>query len=214
MTTKVPKNKITMVFHRETDDQLVTTMGAVDEGVYGHPEVFTGMLVDKATYQAQRGAYSASVIAAKDGGKKAIAEKNKQKSLSTKMLSKIARNVQELANNDLTILTLSGFTVTTGSLPPQPTGQPEIDKLKQTASGEITATPTPVTDVGVYQLQCGALGPGGTPPASWVTIDIRKSKPGAVFKNLIPGTMYAFQVRAFGNSGWTGWSEVVTKMST
>jgi hypothetical protein len=39
-------------------------------------------------------------------------------------------------------------------------------------------------------------------------------RPGAVFKNLIPGTVYAFQVRAYGKSGWTQWSDIVTKMST
>ena len=43
-----------MVFHRETDDELVTTMGAVDDGVYGHPERFTNLVVDKATFQTQK----------------------------------------------------------------------------------------------------------------------------------------------------------------
>jgi hypothetical protein len=79
MTTKAPKPKILMVFHRETDDQLVTTMGAVDDGVYGHPDKFTNLLVDKATFEAQKISLSTAVVAAKDGGRKAIAEKNKQR---------------------------------------------------------------------------------------------------------------------------------------
>src|SRR5262249_37937951 len=96
MTTNVEKNRIAMVFHHETDDELVTTMGAVDDGVYGHPERFTIPIVDKATYEAQKTALSTAVVASKDGGKKAIAEKNKQRRSSTKMLSKLARWVEEM----------------------------------------------------------------------------------------------------------------------
>ena len=214
MATKVEKNKILMVFHTDTDDQLVTTMGAVDDGIYGNPNKFTNVVISKDTFEAQKGALSTAVVASKGGGRNAVAEKNKQRSASTKMLSKLARYVEEIANNDLPTLTLSGFTVTSGKQPPKPLGPTGVDKLVQKVSGQIIVSPTPTSGARMMEIRYGAILPGATVPASFATVQVAKARPGTPINGLTPGTVYSFQVRAFGATGWTEWSDAVTKMST
>lgn len=214
MATKVEKNKILMVFHTDTDDQLVTTMGVVDDGVFGHPDKFTNVVITKDTFEAQKGALSTAVVAAKDGGKKAIVEKNKQRTASTKMLSKLARYVEEVANNDLPTLTLSGFTVATGKQPPQPLGPTGVDKLVQKITGQIIVSPTATPGARIMEIRYGAISPGAAVPVSFTTVQVATARPGTPINGLTPGTVYAFQVRAFGKTGWTEWSDAVTKMST
>jgi hypothetical protein len=214
MATTIQKNRILMVFHHETDDELVTTMGAVGTAVFGHSDRFPAPAVDKATFNTQTNALSAAVVAAKDGGRKAVAEKSKQRTLSTKMLSKLARYVQEVANNDLTILTLSGFAVNSGPSLPQPLEHTTLEKLEQAASGEIHAKPKHIRGARMFEARAGVAGPGGAAPSTWTTLQMATSKSGVLFKGLTPGALYVFQVRAFGKLGWTEWSDSVTKMST
>jgi len=214
MTTKAPKPKLLMDFHFDTADQLVTSMGTVDAGVYGHPEQFANPVPDKATFEAQRTAFSAAVVAAKDGSHKLIAEKNKLHSASVKMMSKLARYVMETANHDLPTLTASGFTVTVGNPAPKLPEQPTIKDLTQKVSGQIEGKSTSVGGAKIYEMRAGALGPGGTAPATWTTLQMPNAKTAAVFKDLTPGTVYAFQVRAFGLAGWTAFSDPINKMST
>jgi len=214
MNTKAPKAKLLMDFHYETFDQLVTSMGTVEAGVYGHPELFDNPVPDKATFEAQRIAFSTAVVAAKEGSHKVIAEKNKLRSSSLKMMSKLARYVMETANHDLPTLTASGFTVAVGNPSPKLLDQPTIKALTQTVSGEIAGNPNSVAGARIYEMRAGALGPGGTAPTNWTAIQTPNSKTATVFKGLTPGTVYAFQVRAFGLAGWTAFSDPVNKMST
>ena len=214
MATKAAKQKVLMVFHADTDDQLVTTMGVVDDGVYGHPDKFTNVIIPKETFDAQKIALTTAVIASKDGGKKVVAEKNKQRSLSTKMLSKLARYVEEIANNDLPTLTLSGFTIGSGKPAQQPLAPTGVDKLVQKVTGQIIVSPKPTPGARMIEIRYGAVLPGATTPASTTTVQVATAKPGTPINGLTPGTVYAFQVRAFGKTGWTEWSDTVTKMST
>ena len=213
MKTKTKKLKISMSFHHDTDDQLVTTFEAVRQAINNNKN-FPIPAVDMSAFSAQGDALSAAVVAAKDGGRKAVAEKNKQRSASVKMLSKQARYVEEVANNDPTILTSSGFQVQTTAVIPQPLAQPAIEKLVQGVSGQIKVTLPSISGARIYEVHAGALGPSGAAPPSWTTVQVATAKPAVVVNGLTPGTTYAFQVRAFGKTGWTEWSDSVTKMST
>ena len=213
MATKQPKVKVAMTFHQETDEQFALTCSAVDTGLTNDAAKFPALPVDLATFGVQSAAFGASLVAAKDGGRKAIAEKNKQRTATSKMLSKLARYVDEVANNDLTVITASGFQPNTGTTPAQPTATPAVGKLVQDKSGEIVLTPTPVI-CRMYEVHWGAAGPGGATPATWTTIQFANARPGTPITGLTPGTVYTFQVRAFGTLGWSEWSDPVTKMST
>ena len=140
MATKTPKYQVLATFHDETDDQLGTTMKAVLAGVYINTDQFPNPVVDAATFKAQDVLYSAALVAAKDGGSNAVAEKNKQRKASTRMLSKVARHVDEIANNDVAILTLSGFQIS-GPATPQELARTGVAKLVQKVSRQIVLTP-------------------------------------------------------------------------
>ena len=61
-----------------------------------------------------------------------------------------------------------------------------------------------------YELRFTARGDGI--PESWMTIPLTRARPATHVDNLTPGTIYAFQVRAFGDLGFTDWSSSVTRM--
>src|SRR5438874_4472332 len=108
MATKNQKVHVAMDFHRETDDGFASTMKAVGLGYYGN-KAFSTSPVDQAVFNAQMETYSMALITSKDGGRKAVAEKNKQRSAASKMLSKLARHVQETVGDDLSAALSSGF---------------------------------------------------------------------------------------------------------
>jgi hypothetical protein len=204
--------KVALNFTRLGDSDLLTTCYAVDTGMTGNDK-FTNPVIEMPTFKTQIATLAAAIAAAQDGGRSVIAEKNKQRALTIKMLTKLARYVEEVANNDLAILTSSGFQALTSSLTAKQPAKPAIDKILQKKTGELTVVPTSVA-ARLYETQCGALGPGGAPPASWTKVHAPNAKPGSLFTGLTPGTIYVFQVRAYTNSGWTDWSDPVTKMST
>ena len=56
-------------------------------------------------------------------------------------------------------------------------------------------------------------GVDGTPPETWTIETLLQAKRAANVTNLTPGTIYAFQVRAFGKTGvYTDWSNSITRM--
>src|SRR5207247_3216141 len=97
---------------------------------------------------------------------------------------------------------------------PQKLAAAGVAKMVQTTSGEIAITPESVDRARMYEIHHGPVGPGGAAPTSWTTIQVVRTKPGTAINGLTPGTVYAFQVRAFSAAGWTEWSAPVTKMST
>ena len=54
----------------------------------------------------------------------------------------------------------------------------------------------------------------GAAPSSWTSKVATKVKPPVGFQGLIPGTVYAFQVRALGKVGYTDWTDSATCMRT
>src|SRR5438105_4085882 len=49
---------------------------------------------------------------------------------------------------------------------------------------------------------------------AWMIQPISKTRPTTLVENLAPGTAYVFQVRALTKSGFTNWSDSVTRMCT
>ena len=47
---------------------------------------------------------------------------------------------------------------------------------------------------------------------TWTTILVASTKPATRVNNLLPGTTYTFQVRAFGKLGFSDWSASFTRM--
>ena len=62
-----------------------------------------------------------------------------------------------------------------------------------------------------YELRRGAVGADGA-VAAWTIQPVAKVRPPVSLTGLTPGTTYAFQVRALTKSGYTDWSESVTRI--
>ena len=60
----------------------------------------------------------------------------------------------------------------------------------------------------------GLTEPDGALPKSWTVVQTPSTKPPLPIGGLRPGTIYTFQVRAYGMLGWTEWSAPVTRMCT
>jgi hypothetical protein len=52
---------------------------------------------------------------------------------------------------------------------------------------------------------------GGT-VGQWTTMPVTKTRPPTLVTGLMPGTTYAFQVRALIDGGYSDWSDSVTRM--
>jgi hypothetical protein len=65
--------------------------------------------LDLATLKAALDAFSAAIAEALDGGKKAIAERRKQRVIVIKMLRLLARYVEFACKDDMAIFETSGF---------------------------------------------------------------------------------------------------------
>ena len=210
-TTK--KVRVAMIFNRLTADQLVSAGTAVVTAVDGNSKLPT-LPVSIADLKTGLQNLSASVAAAQDGGSKAINERNKQRKAFVSMLKKEAMYVEEMAGTDPTVITNAGFQVMTGPTPVAPLNKPVIQKLVQKGTGQQQIFVGPQAGTRMIEIQSGEPGPNNTPPANWTTIQVPSARPAPVVNNLIPGKVYIFQVRAYGKSGWTEYSDPVIKMTT
>lgn len=212
-TSTTKKARVAMIFNRLTADQLVSAGTAAVSGLDGNPKLTT-LPVSIADLKAELQTFSTAVAAAQDGGKKAVAEKNKQFKAFVKMLRKEAMYVEEVAGTDPTVITTAGFQVMTGPIPLPPLTKPVIQKVVQKGTGEQQVVAGPQSGTRMLEIQSGEAGPNNTPPAAWTTMQAASARPAPVVSGLTPGKVYVFQVRAYGKSGWTEWSDPVTKMTT
>ena len=65
-----------------------------------------------------------------------------------------------------------------------------------------------------YDLRHAPVDAEGVPTGEWTETLVTSSQHPVLIKNLKPGTVYVFQVRALGKLGQTDWSDSVTKMCT
>jgi hypothetical protein len=213
--TNVKRIRPSMAFTRTSGTELITTATNVSDGVPAHPEDFPKPPVDGPTLKTQISTYAAALTAAADGGKKAKAEKKKQEETLIEMLRELAHYVEANCKRDMATFLSSGFqAVPIGPFPAQSLAQPSFTSIDHGASGELIVSMTPVKNAKTYEVQWAAAVPGAVPAAgAWSKITLPNAKPAPV-GNLTPGTSYIFQVRAFGNLGYTEWSDPITRMCT
>jgi hypothetical protein len=212
--SNVKRIRTKMSFTRQAGDALVSRATAVANGVPANPEAFPAPPVDGPTLKAQTATYAAAYAAAlEDGGKKAVAEKDKQEAALIEMLRKLAHYIEINCNQQMDTFLLSGFEAASNSpTSAQKLAQPSIAKVDHGATGELIVSVTPVRKVRMYELQYAVAVPGSL-PTSWTKLLIPNARPAKV-TNLTPGTSYTFQVRAHGSSDTTDWSDPITRMCT
>ena len=106
----------------------------------------------------------------------------------------------------------SGFEpAKTTRVSPQPLEPSAIRKIAQGNIGQLLIKVSSVPKAKSYELRYASLDAVGA-PGPWTFQPITAVASPTSCNGLIPGAMYAFQVRALGRLGFTDWSHSVTKM--
>src|SRR5215467_4510396 len=92
--------KAKLGLHEVSDTDAVKAFMTSYEGLLNNPK-FPTLPVDLATYKSGIDQFSALIIDAEDGGKKAISAKNKQRIVVIKMYTLLGHYVEMACNDDL-----------------------------------------------------------------------------------------------------------------
>jgi hypothetical protein len=192
--------------------QVLARGNAILAGVYTDTADYANPPIPEATLKSQLDGLSAAISAALDGGKTAIAQRDQQKEAVIASLRQLGHYVEVACNGNITIFLKSGFQPATLVRTPK---LPASDRFRKIVTGkkagQAEVTLVAQSEAFAYQLQYAAEGQGGV-LGPWVEQPIAKTKPAV--SGLIPGTTYVFQVRAQTSSGYTDWSESVTRIAT
>jgi hypothetical protein len=147
------------------------------------------------------------------GGKAATAEKKNKQEMLMDLLRKLKHYVEDNCGKDPAVLLSSGFQAASTNRTRSPLGNPSITNVDCTNSTELTLKVTPIARAKCYEVRVAAVNPGSG-PGPWQNVGLFSSSKAITIRALIPGTTYAFQVRAVGGStGYSDWSNSVSRMS-
>ena len=199
---------------RAVAGNILQRANAVLAGIFTAPAEYPNPPVDMATFKSSVDTLSSDITAALDGGQKAIAQRNHQMQVVNKLLGQLAHYAEASCKDDMTTFLKSGFeAVSTTKSPSQPLSQ-FIRKIDQgTNSGQLLVTIVAVPGASSYELRWAPLGTGGT-PGPWTNQLLNKTRPPMSITGLTPGMTYVFEVRSFSDSGFSDWSDSVTRMCT
>jgi hypothetical protein len=153
--------------------------------------------------------YSDAVTAAALGGKHLTAAKRAARTPFVTALRSNAAYVQSVATQDAVMMLTSGYLINSTSRTSMPLLTPNILQLVNGISTQLLLSIKGVTNAKSYEVQLK------TGTGSWATIGIYSYTRNIILPNLTPGTVYSVQVRATGGStGYSGWSNPVSCMST
>src|SRR5437899_2098209 len=202
-------------YRRMPAESVVSTSNAIQTHMNNNPN-FTGAPappVDMATLKAATDVLLAKIAAAADGGKTAFAEKRHQKEVVVKLLVQLAHYVEANCKDDITIFLSSGFTPAASTKNTTPPVSESIRKIEPGPnSGQMLVTLMKFPGAASYLVQWAPVGSEGA-PGSWTTKPAAAVRPPVLISGLTPGTTYVFQARAVTKTGYSDWSESVTRIA-
>jgi hypothetical protein len=199
-------------FMRLTNDAFMTRVTTIIKGIDGNPK-FPAPPITAADLTNATDALATSMAGCLDRSRKALADRSQKRSELTLMLRTLGHYVEITSAGDESTLLSSGFDVasTTRNRTLQPLAQPYIVKINQGTSGQLLVVARSVNKARSYDLRYAVVAAGGV-ISSYTTLMVPTVKKTQVFNGLLPGTIYAFQIRAFGRLGHTDWSDPVQRM--
>ena len=216
----MPKTKLEIIrpflaVNSLPDADLLPLLISAHGGVFGNPAVFSNTPVDGPTFQSAIDRFATAVAAVvHDGGKIVVEQRNKCRAEVLMMYRALGHYVEAACKNDMSTFVSSGFTpiskpqVSTS----QPLQAPQIDSIEQGQTGQFILTFTRVPKARHYEVSYVPLTAAGA-TAEPTTIKVTNTRPPMIINNLTPGTVYKFQVRAYGKPGYSDWSATVQRMA-
>ena len=194
--------------------ELLQAATAIYTGTNGNP-AFPNPSVDMAVFKSDIDNFSSAITASLDGGKKAIAERNRLGEVLIKTLRHLGKYVEMTSKDDMTMFLSSGFRAkSTGRGPSKALSQFIRSINPGPLSGQVEVTITAVPGAHAYETRWGVAGAGGTSPAVWTSQATGKTRPPVLITGLAPGTNYVFQVRSLTGTIYSEWSDSVVRICT
>jgi hypothetical protein len=202
--------KAKLAFHDVLDMDTVKALIAAYDGLSNNP-AYPNPPVDLATYKAGIDHYSALIVDAEDGSKKAITARDRQRLVVIKMYTQLGHYVEAACNDDPATFATSGFTaVVKTRTPPQPLTEVKFAWIDRgSKSGQAVVKPQNQTGVIAFDVRYALEGSGGGGLGPWTTVTLTSSKK-VTIDGLTPAGTYQFQIRALGKLGYTDWMDAKT----
>ena len=201
----IKKIKAKLGFHRVTDSDVLKAGNTAYNGLLNNTS-FPNTPVVLSTFRQGLDSFSALIVDAEDGGKKAISAKDKQRAAVIKMYVLLGHYVEAACNDDLATFTTSGFTAASATRkarqPLAPAKFRSIDRGPN--SGQAVVKVESQTGAIAYDVQYALEGAGGV-LGPWTTMTLTSPKK-VTISGLTPAGTYQFQIRALGKLGYTDWS--------
>ena len=212
MKTKSTPNQIKakLGLHGVSDPDTAKALMAAYNGVLNN-SAYPNPPVALPTFKAGIDQYTALIIDAEDGGKKAKTALNKQRVAVLKMYTLLGHYVETACNDDLATFTTSGFihaAVKTKTAPQRLTEAKFSSIDRGPNSGEAVVKPVKQTGAVAFDVRYALEGAGGV-LGSWTTVTITRPKKVTISGLTLAG-IYHFQIRALGVLGYTDWMDPKT----
>ena len=211
MTKSTPiQIKAKLGMHGVADMGVVTALMASYNGVLNNP-AYPAPPIDLASYKADIDKFSALVVDAEDGGKRAITAKDKQRVVAITKYTQLGHYVETACNNDMAIFTTSGFTAAAKPVKtaPVPLIEAAFSLIDRGAnSGDVVVKPEDQTGAIVFDVRYALQGAGGT-LGPWTIVTITRPRK-VTISGLQMAGIYQFQIRALGLLGYTDWMDTKT----
>ena len=179
-------------------------------GLLNNPK-YPNLPVDLATYKAGIDQFSALIVDAEDGGKKAISAKDKQRLVVIKMYTQLGHYVEAACNDDLATFNTSGFTQVAAKVKtaPVPLTEAKFSWIDRGAnSGDVVVLPEAQTGAVAFDVRYALQGAGGV-LGPWTVVTAVKPRKVTISGLTLAG-IYQFQIRALGLLGYTDWMDTKT----
>ena len=179
-------------------------------GLLNNPK-YPNLPVDLTTYKAGIDQFSALIVDAEDGGKKAISAKDKQRIAVIKLYTLLGHYVETACNDDLATFNTSGFTQVAARVKTAPVPLTEakfswIDRGPN--SGDVVVLPEAQTGAVAFDVRYALQGAGGV-LGPWTVVTAVKPRKVTISGLTLAG-IYQFQIRALGVLGYTDWMDPKT----
>jgi hypothetical protein len=199
--------KAKLGMHGVADMDVVKALTAAHEGVLNNSAYATPP-IDLVSFKAGIDQFSALIIDAEDGGKKAISGKDKQRVVVIKMYTQLGHYVELACNDDMATFVTSGFTAAAKRTLAAPVPLTEvafssIDRGPN--SGDVVVKLEYQKGVLAFEVRYALQGAGGT-LGPWTTVTITKPRK-VTISGLTMAGIYQFQIRALGLLGYTDWMD-------
>jgi hypothetical protein len=202
--------RVRLGIRNSTDDEIADLGGAVAQRMEGNPR-FPNPPIPIERVRDMATELKRLIAVRPMGGINATAEKNNKRNELIQALHHLGSFVDIVANGDPEVVTASGFPARSQNRSRVPCPKVVIKKITNGVTTELIVSVWPVDNAQSYELRHAIVKEGVTMP--WERSEPFTNSRSMPISGLIPGAVYAFQVRAVGGSTRFGdWSDVSSHM--